>query len=223
MHHLRPILSLLVLLPLACGDNSTADPTGDSSGGGGTTGEDTTGEDTPSTDTATTGEDTSTVDTATTTGGPDVAALYGCEEVEFMAYPLAGPLFDASKGGIQGPLQADYVLHTTQIYIKPGSEQTFGELAAQVSEEASKTEGLIAFTAGSDDGCGVARTMGIWTSEEAMYELVGSAVHVKAMGMTADLSYTGRVTHWSATADEANTFSWAVARAKLETIEPASY
>ncbi len=209
MHHLRTILSLLVLLPLACGDNSTADPTGDSSDGGGSSG------------TATSGEDTPTTGTATTTGGPDVAALYGCEESEFMAYPLAGPLFDAEKGGIQGPLQAGYVLHTTQIYIKPGSEQTFGELAAQVSAEASKTEGLIGFTAGVDNGCGVARTMGIWSSEEAMYKLVGSAVHAKAMGMTADLSYTGRVTHWSATAEEANAFSWAVARAKIETVEPS--
>lgn len=204
MLQLRSAFLILVLLPLACGDSGDADTdaTGDtaatgSTGEAGSTGEPTTG------------------------GGVDPAALYKCEEAAFGASPLAGPLFDSAKGGIQGTLQAGYVLHTTQIYIKPEMAQTFGELAMAISGEAAQTEGLIAFSVGSDNGCGVARTMGIWASEEAMYKLVTSEAHAKAMGMTTDLSYTGRVTHWNATADEANAYTWEVARAKIADVEPS--
>jgi quinol monooxygenase YgiN len=140
----------------------------------------------------------------------------------FGASPLAGPRFDAGNGGIQGELQPGYVLHTTQIYIKPESAQTFVELAGQVSAEAQKIDGLVAYSVGSDSGCGVARTMGIWTSEEAMYQLVTSEAHGKAMAMTTALSYTGRVTHWTATAEEANAYTWDVARARLEGVEPSA-
>ena len=204
MLQLRPIFFILALLPLACGDSgdTNTDDTGDSAATG------------SSGDVGSTGE-------PTTGGAVDPAALYKCEEVAFGSSPLAGPLFDAAKGGIQGTLQTDYVLHTTQIYIKPEMAQTFGELAMEISAQAAQTEGLIAFSVGSDNGCGVARTMGIWASEEAMYKLVTSEVHAKAMGMTTDLSYTGRVTHWSATAEEANAYTWDIARAKIADVEPS--
>ncbi len=205
----RFTLALTLAAPLACGDSGSAETqsgltTGDASSGDPDTG-----------DAPTTGG----AESSTGEAPPD---FYACEEKMFGAAPLAGPKFDAGKGGIQGELQPGYVLHTTQIYIKPEAAQTFIELAGQVSAEAQKIEGLIAFSVGSDNGCGVARTMGIWASEEAMYRLVTSEVHAQAMAMTTTLSYTGRVTHWTATAEEANAYTWEVARAKLEGVEPSA-
>lgn len=197
------ISAFIVLASMfACGDSSSSDE-------GSATAEPSTSDGAP---TSSTGE-------ATT--GLDPAQLYNCKEEGFGASPLAGPLFDAEKGGIQGELQAGYVLHTTQIYIKPEGAQAFQEMAQAVSAEALKIDGLIAFSVGSDMGCGVARTMGIWASEEAMYKLVASEAHAKAMAATLDVSYTGRVTHWSATAAEANAYTWDVAYAKLVDVEPS--
>lgn len=220
MHTLIRIPALLTLLaaPLACGDSG--DATSDTAGATDTAASD------ASTSSASNNSSSSSGETPTTgaesSTGFDPAQLYGCEETMFGASPLAGPLYDPEKGGIQGTLQADYVLHTTQIYLKPEGAQTFLELAQAVSAEAAKTEGLIAFSVGSDNGCGVARTMGIWASEEAMYKLVASDAHAKAMGMTTVLTYTGRVTHWSATAEEANAYTWDVARAKIADVEPSA-
>ena len=50
----------------------------------------------------------------------------------------------------------------------------------------------------------------------------GELEAAKAMGMTTVLTYTGRVTHWSATAEEANAYTWDVARAKIADVEPSA-
>ena len=199
----RSALLLTLAAPLACGDAGSAESDGSGSS-------------------ASSGDDTPTTGAAESSTGIDPAEFYTCDEQMFGASPLAGPGYDPEKGGIQGPLQANYVLHTTQIYLKPEGAQTFLELAQAVSAAAAQTEGLIAFSVGSDNGCGVARTMGIWASEEAMYKLVTSEPHAKAMGMTTALTFTGRVTHWTVTADEANAYTWDVARAKIADIEPSA-
>jgi len=213
----NPIYILLLALaaPLACGDGS------------GETAAETATETATATATATETATDSSSGTPTT-GGPEATTggapdFYACEELAFGPAPLAGPGWDADKGGIQGELQPGYVLHTTQIYIKPEGAQEFLELAQAISAEAAKTEGLIAFSVGSDMGCGVARTMGIWANEEAMYKLVASEVHTTAMGRTTALSYTGKTTHWAATVEEANAYSWEVARAKLVGVEPSPF
>lgn len=193
---------LLLALPLACGGSEAADTDTDTGAAG----------------SSSTGDEPTSGTSGT---GLDPSQLYNCKEEMFGASPFAGPLWDAGKGGIQGALQGDYVLHTTQIYIRPEQAEMFGALAQAVSEEAAKTEGLIAFSAGSDMGCGVARTMGIWASEEAMYKLVMSEAHSQAMAATLDVSYTGRVTHWTATAAEANAYTWDVARAKIADVAPS--
>ncbi len=189
---------VLLALPLACGDNDAVDTDTDAASTAGAT-----------EPTASTGDDI------------DPSQLYSCKEEMFGAAPFAGPLWDAEKGGIQGALQGSYVLHTTQIYVRPEAAEAFGALAQEVGAEAAKIDGLVAFSVGSDNGCGVARTMGIWASEEAMYKLVTSEAHAKAMAATVELSYTGRVTHWNATAEEANVYTWDVARAKLDGIAPS--
>ena len=201
---------ILLALSLACGDNGSADTDTEAGTTAGTTAGGSTGGPTEPT--------SSTGDSST---GLDPSQLYGCKEEAFGAAPLAGPGWDAEKGGIQGTLQDSYVLHTTQIYVRPEQGQAFGALAQAVGEEAAKTEGLIAFSVGSDNGCGVARTMGIWANEEALYKLVMSEAHAKAMAATLDVSYTGRTTHWTVTAAEANAYSWDIARAKVEDVEPS--
>jgi heme-degrading monooxygenase HmoA len=211
MNHRLQLLAIVATLftPLACGDGGDADS------------------DAPSTTSDATTDEPGATTGAPTTGEPDATTgsavdFYACEEAMFAGSPLAGPLYDADKGGIQGELQGEYVLHTTQIYVKPERAEKFIELAQKIGGEAQAIDGLIAFSVGSDSGCGVARTMGIWASEEAMYKLVASPAHAEAMGLTTELSYTGRVTHWKATAAEADAYTWDVARARIEPVVPSA-
>lgn len=197
---------IVFVLPLACGGDGATDTDGGGSTAGGT---------------QTTGGSEPTSGTGEGSTGFDPSQLYGCKEEMFGASPFGGPLWDAEKGGIQGALQADYVLHTTQIYIRPEGAEEFLALAQAVSAEAAKIDGLIAFSVGSDNGCGVARTMGIWANEEAMYKLVTSEAHAKAMAATLEVSFTGRVTHWTAPAAEANAYTWDIARAKIADVAPS--
>jgi len=203
---------ILLALPLACGDNGAGDTDTDAASTGNA-----------STDNASSsGASDPTSSTGDSSTGVDPSQLYNCKEEMFGAAPLSGPLWDAMKGGIQGELQADYVLHTTQIYVRPEKGEQFSMLAAAVSAEAAKIDGLIAFSVGSDNGCGAARTMGIWANEEAMYKLVMTDAHAQAMAATLDVSVTGRVTHWKATAAEANAYTWDVARAKIADVAPSA-
>lgn len=197
---------ILFALPLACADSGS--PDSDTEAGTTAAG-------------SSTGATEPTSSTGDSSTGLDPSQLYGCKEEAFGAAPLAGPGWDAEEGGIQGTLQGSYVLHTTQIYVRPEQREAFFALAQAVGEEAAKTEGLIAFSTGGDDGCGVARTMGIWANEEALYKLIMSEAHAKAMAATLDVSYTGRTTHWTATAAEANAYTWDIARTKLDGVEPS--
>jgi hypothetical protein len=79
---------------------------------------------------------------------------------------------------------------------------------------------MLAFSVGSSDACGVSRTMGIWADEESMFAFVASDAHAEAMNRTAELSFTGKTTHWEATADELMELDWDVARERLLTTEP---
>lgn len=156
-------------------------------------------------------------------GAPDYSSLYACEEVEFgEAKPLSGPGYDPMTGFVGTP-QSSYVVHATQIYLRPEHYNDFYAEAGKVVAQLASTEGLVAFTIGSDDSCGVARTMGVWTSEEALYAFVGSGAHAQAMSKTAQMTFTGRTTHWDATPEEVEALTWDVARAKLESVAPLGY
>ena len=191
------VVVALMMLGAACGDDSASAGSGGSAGQGGS------------------GE-----------GGapPDpYAALYACEETEFVAFKtLSGPGYDEETGFVGQPRES-YVLHATQIYVRPEQEQTFLQVSGAVIGQLGTTPGLVAFSVGSDDGCGVARTIGVWESEEALYAFVGSGAHAEAMAQTAALSFTGRTTHWDATAEEVLSYDGDVARAKLADVEPLGY
>jgi heme-degrading monooxygenase HmoA len=191
------LLATLPFLLLACDDASS-----DDEGGGGTT--------------SGTGGD----------GGEpaDVEAFYACEEVEFgEARPLSGTNFDVDQGGfLTEPTQETFVVHATQIYVKPEQSDRFFELTGPMFATLPEFAGNVAWTVGGDDSCLVSRTMGIWESEEALYAFVGSPEHAAAMAETTALSYTGRTTHWTVTKEQAEALTWDVARAKLEEIDPSA-
>ncbi len=221
--HLYSVLVCAVVIASACGSNEGGEATSDSASTGDASTTSLT-EVVPTTgaDEASTGEtDASTGETDDSTGGIDLDQFYGCDEQAFSASPLAGPGFDGEGGGIQGPLADSYVLHTTQIYLRPEGAATFFDMTVAILDDAVANPGLIAFSVGTDDVCGVARTMGIWASEEAMYAFVTRKPHLDAMAVTTELTFTGRVTHWTATADEANAYTWDVARAKISDVEPS--
>ena len=214
--HLCSVLVCALATASACGSNEGGETTSD----GASTGDAST---TALTEVVpTTGADeASTGETDASTGALDLDQFYGCDEQAFSASPLAGPGFDGAKGGIQGALADSYVLHTTQIYLRPEGAATFFDLTLAILDDAVANPGLIAFSVGTDDACGVARTMGIWASEEAMYAFVTRKPHLDAMAVTTELTFTGRVTHWTATADEANAYTWEVAREKISDVEPS--
>jgi heme-degrading monooxygenase HmoA len=154
---------------------------------------------------------------------PDYSTLYTCEELVFAeAKELSGPGYDPTNGFVGTP-QASYVVHATQIYYRPEGETEFFQLAGKVAAQLAQTEGLVAFSLGTDDTCGVARTMGVWASEEALYAFVGSGAHAEAMAKTSDITFSGRTTHWDATPEEVEALTWDVARDKLEDIEPLDF
>lgn len=153
---------------------------------------------------------------------PDPATFYACEEDRFgVGKPLASPAFDPDSGGLVGETQDSYVVHTTELYVRPDKMERFGELVEAIFAQLGETEGLVAFSLAGGETCGAQRTLAIWASEEAMYKFVASGAHATAMASTQDISYTGRVTHWTATADEVNALTWETAMARIAEV-PAS-
>lgn len=207
-HPHAALFTLLLTASIApgCGDSESSSSTGGSGGTGGAASSSTTGG-----------------SGGTGAGGASVEAFYACEELEFAeARPLSGMNFDASEGGfLTEPTQSTFVAHTTQIYMKPEGEAEFLMLSGQLFGVLGDTPGLVAWTVGTDEGCGVARTMGIWESEEALYAFVASDLHAQAMSRTTALSFTGRTMHFDVTKEEAEALTWDVMREKLEDVEPS--
>lgn len=219
-----PIL-LVPLLALwsGCGDDSAA---GDETGGSDATAaaEASGGADAASAADTTAGaaDDGTSAADSSGSGGPDIAALYDCEEPELMiAQPLAGPGIDPETGALLDPIAGEYIVHTTQILPKSDadSQQAFFGLVGAISAQLMQTPGLVGFSLAVEPNCAFARTLGVWESEEAMYAFVSSGAHLDAMGQTFDVGVTGRVTHWTATAEELPP-SWESAVARLSEVDP---
>ncbi|EDM73951.1 hypothetical protein PPSIR1_13675 [Plesiocystis pacifica SIR-1] len=157
------------------------------------------------------------------------ADLFACEDPEFTVLrPLVGPGYNPEQG-FTGEALDGYVVHSTQILVPPDRLEAFGAVAASVTETLDgydASSGLIAYAIATEPNCGFQRTLGIWASTESMYAFVMSEAHVAAMSMTKELSVTGKVTHWEASAEAlsgAEPVSWAEAMAKLDAVDPSAY
>lgn len=158
----------------------------------------------------------------TTGGGIDVDAFYDCVDPDFtVLQPLAGPGIDPATGELLPPLQDTYVLHTTQLLVKPEKLEEFLALNVPIFEQLMQTEGLVGFALAQEPTCGFSRTMGVWESEAAMFAFVASGAHAQAMVKTTEISITGRTTMWSATADELP-LTWEQAIAAIADVEPSA-
>ena len=151
----------------------------------------------------------------------DFTHLFDCQSEGFdVARPLSGSGFDPAQGGLTGTPRASYIVHTTQIFVRPEQQERFFELIGPVVLQLAETPGLIGYSLASDPKCGDSRTMGVWESEDAIYAFVGSGAHAEAMPHAVDISFTGRTTHWSATAEEVNALDWPAVDAKLRELDP---
>ncbi|MBL8743012.1 MAG: hypothetical protein JNK04_18010, partial [Myxococcales bacterium] len=136
--------------------------------------------------------------------------------------PLGGPGYDPLEGIIGDP-QAEYVVHATMLYWKAEKTEEFYDLAVALIAQLNQTEGLLAYALGTDEVCGAARSIGIWRSEEDMYAFVTSGAHAKAMGLTDELSWSGKATHYTLPATALATVGWDQQRAALADVEPSGY
>ena len=224
MHSRIPATLFLLLvgsLAAACAAEDPGDPMADDAG---TTAAEDTGE-APAESSGAAPAESSGGDETTgdeTTGEPiDLDALYDCEDPDFQVIqPLMGPGIDPMTGTIIEPMQDAYVLHTTQILVKPDELDEFLQLSGGVIEQLLQTEGLVGFALAQEPNCGFSRTMGVWESEQAMLAFVGSGAHAQAMVRTTDVSITGRTTAWTATAAEMP-LTWEMALAAIADVEPS--
>ncbi len=230
--YLAPLLLASLLLAPACaddgdqgepeattgattGDESDSDP--DPSPAGSSTGGD------PSTGEAETAAGDSSSEGGDTTGDEiDVDALYDCEDpMLLVGLPLTGPGIDPETGELLPPLQDSYIVHTTQLMIKPEAQEQFDELTGAVMAQLMETEGVVGVALAYEPTCDFYRTMGIWEDERSLMLFVGTGVHAQAMGQTAEISLTGRTTHWTVSADELP-LTWEMAIEQVADVDPSS-
>lgn len=166
------------------------------------------------------GEASETGEASGSTGA--AADPYACVETMRQEFgPLAGPGWDPVSGPLD-PKQATYVVHSTQILVKPDQVERFSQLLDPVMAQLQSSEGLVAYTAAQDMNCGWSRTLGIWRSEEAIYKFMASGAHLAAMSETTTISFTGKVTHWTVPADQLPV-TWADAEAQLAMVAPSGF
>lgn len=177
-------------------------------------------------DDAAAGSSSTTVaeDSGSTGEDVDLAELYGCEEPELAVLrPLAGPGYDPQTGLVGEP-QDSYVMHTTQIMLRPDGEAQgyFFELNDAVSQQLETTAGLVGYSLAIEPTCGFLRTMGVWESEEAMYGFVTSGAHLEAMSHSTEVAITGRVAHATVTPEQLQSDLWPTAIATIAEVAPSA-
>ncbi|GAB4568408.1 MAG: hypothetical protein Tsb0020_21830 [Haliangiales bacterium] len=141
------------------------------------------------------------------------AELQSCAEDDFRAAPLMGAGYNP-ESGFTGPVQESYIAHTTFLILRPEAGERFNQLTGPIIADLETREGLIAYSLGSSEQCGTVRTMGIWASQEAMYDFVLGPAHSAAMAESAVVGENGATTSWEVLPDEIP-MSWDLARRKI--------
>ena len=98
-------------------------------------------------------------------------------------------------GGLQAPLQDEYVVSTTALHFKREAFSDFLQLSNAASAEAAATPGNVGVALGLSNGCDFARTITVWRSVEDMFLFVQSPAHAEAMMRTEEVAVTGAVTY----------------------------
>jgi hypothetical protein len=137
---------------------------------------------------------------------------------------MKGPGYDETMGGFIGTPQSSYVISSTQIYTDPSQDPAFFKAFGPVLTSLNgNPDGLVAFTLGTDSNCHVYRTLAIWESQDKMMAWVGGGAHATAASKVSSISLTGKVTFWTATADDVKALDWDVARTHLDQVQPLAY
>jgi len=154
--------------------------------------------------------------------GTNAAQLLACSSGELQVdVPLAGAGLDP-EAGLTGDRHETYVVSTTQLVVKPDAMSDFGDRVADIFTDIATREGLVAYGFASDEGCNHQRTLTVWSSEEAMFDFMVGEEHTKAMNATLAISDAGRVTHWTATAEEVEALTWDQAVSRMAEVDNSS-
>ncbi|ACY16828.1 hypothetical protein [Haliangium ochraceum] len=152
---------------------------------------------------------------------PAIAARFACDEVDFAPMPFQGPGVDPETGAFASLDNETYVVHTTHLLLKPGMAEKVYELSGPILADLMSRPGFVAVSLATSDTCGSVRTLGVWESEVAMYDFVFGEAHTAAMDQTTEVSESGRVTHWTLSADDVKSLTWDQARAEVAEVPPA--
>lgn len=152
-------------------------------------------------------------DEGSSTPTPDPVEPPGCErtdalEADFATGTAAGPTplgfwmgpgADPATGALAEPDAAGYVVATTRLNLRAGSDELFGQHIGAISAQLAQQPGFVALQVGSSPRCGVARTLSVWRDEESLYGFVASGAHKAAIDDTARLSRgLSNTTHFAA-------------------------
>jgi hypothetical protein len=162
--------------------------------------------------------------TAESTETQTRAVLYDCDELAFVeARPLQGRGFDRSRGGLLAEPRPSYVVFASQAYPNPARRDLFRAFLGAIVAQFDASRGALALAIGTDEGCGVGRTLSIWEDESALFEFATSGAHADAMSRGNEYFESFKTTHWTASADELGSLDWANARQALEAVTPVWY
>jgi len=122
-------------------------------------------------------------------------------------------------GGLLEPLQGEYIVSATTILVRPEEQEDFFAVVGEVTAELDQTDGMVAYSLAIEPTCGFSRTLSIYRSEEAMVAFATSQAHAMAIARSTELGITGKVTHWTLSAEEFPP-TWEMANEKLAEISP---
>lgn len=195
-----------------CGDADSA-PTGES---GGSVGSDPSGG-------ASVGGGVDGPASTSDSDGPSLDEVLSCTDPAADLSPWIGPELGADGLPTRDESES-FVAHATEVLLRPTMEAgvEFQERVEAIAAQALGTPGFLGFRTRIDASCGIARTMGIWSSEESMMGFVYSGAHLEAIARTAVLSMGGRTTHFGITRSDLP-LEWNTAMERLADASPFQY
>lgn len=137
----------------------------------------------------------------TTGGDPYDGAFEGCvpqtlEEdlvvIDGMGQPgpirWYGPGADPETGELLDDGETRYHVSATYLALRPENIEQFFGLISPLNEALFSNPGLVALQLGDSPTCATARTLTVWSSEDAMYEFVTSQAHIDAIVAFPEIS-----------------------------------